>query len=337
MSRCTSIRRTTGRSRYRRSTWTTCSSRPIRTAGSSTGRRRYRRIRGRRRTGTASGSRCPTTTGTRVPARYVGWCTRPGADSYLGHVLRITHSRRMTAPTPRPTGRYGWIPDLPDHRDHLFSTPQPVLGELPPKVDLRPDCPKKLYDQGRLASRTANPIAAAFEFDLLKQALPDFMPSRLFIYYNERRIEGTINCDSGAMIRDGIKSVSKQGACTEDTWPYDIAKFADKPSKKSYTEALGNLAGSYQRVPQTLNQLRGCLAHGYPFVFGFRVYESFDSAEVARTGVVPLPGPGETALGGHAVLAGGGGSRRQTFPVPNSRGSGRGPGRRLTPPSAARA
>src|SRR5436305_5942226 len=82
----------------------------------------------------------------------------------------------MTAPTPRPASRYGWIPDLPDHRDHLFSTPQPVLGELPPHVDLRPDCPKKLYDQGRLGSCTANAIAAAFEFDLLKQALPDFMP-----------------------------------------------------------------------------------------------------------------------------------------------------------------
>ena len=60
---------------------------------------------------------------------------------------------------------------------------------------------------------TGNAIAAAIEFDLLKQKLPDFMPSRLFIYYNEREIEGTINEDSGAMIRDGIKSVNKQGVC----------------------------------------------------------------------------------------------------------------------------
>src|SRR5256714_7965110 len=234
---------------------------------------------------------------------------------------RITQSRRMTAPPPRQASRYGWIPDLPDHRDHLFSAPQPVLGELPPSVDLRPESPKTLYDQGHLGSCTANAIAAAFEFDLLKQALPDFMPSRLFIYYNERRIEGTINCDSGAMIRDGIKSVSKQGACREDTWPYDIAKFADRPAKTCYEEALGNRALSYQRVPQTLNQLRGCLAHGYPFVFGFRVYEGFESAEVARTGVVPLPGPGETALGGHAVLAGGGHRRRERLPGCHSRGA----------------
>ena len=240
----------------------------------------------------------------------------------------------MTAPTPRPASRYGWIPDLPDHRDHLFSTPQPVLGELPPHVDLRPDCPKKLYDQGRLGSCTANAIAAAFEFDLLKQALPDFMPSRLFIYYNERRIEGTINCDSGAMIRDGIKSVSKQGVCREDTWPYDIAKFTDKPAKQCYTEGLGNKALSYQRVPQTLNQLRGCLAHGYPFVFGFRVYESFESAEVARTGVVPLPGPGETALGGHAVLAVGYDDAEQRFLVRNSWGPDWGQGGHFTIPYA---
>ena len=139
----------------------------------------------------------------------------------------------MTAPTPRPTARYGWIPDLPDHRDHIYGAPLPVLAALPPSVDLRAACPK-VYDQGQLGSCTANAIAAAFEFDLAKQALADFMPSRLFIYYNERRIEGTVDSDSGAMIRDGIKSVSKQGVCAEDTWPYDIAQFKKRPPKPAY-------------------------------------------------------------------------------------------------------
>ena len=238
----------------------------------------------------------------------------------------------MTAPTPRQTGRYGWIPDLPDHRDHLFSAPTPVLTALPPSVDLRPTCPKTVYDQGRLGSCTANAIAAAFEFDLTKQALPDFMPSRLFIYYNERRMEGTVDSDSGAMIRDGIKSVAKQGVCTEDTWPYEIAAFTDKPTRECFTAALSNRALGYQRIPQTLNQMRGCLAHGYPFVFGFSVYESFESAEVTSTGVVPLPGAGESLLGGHAVLAVGYDDAPARFLVRNSWGPDWGQGGYFTIP-----
>ena len=226
----------------------------------------------------------------------------------------------MTAPTPRQTSRYGWIPDLPDHRDHIFSAPTPVLAKLPPSVDLRPHCPKTVYDQGQLGSCTANAISAAFEFDLLKQELVDFMPSRLFIYYNERRMEGHVESDSGAMIRDGVKSLAKQGVCTEDSWAYDITKFTQQPPEACYRDALNSRAVAYQRVPQTLNQLRGCLANGYPVVFGFTVYESFESAEVARTGVVNLPAASESVLGGHAVLAVGYDDASARFTVRNSWG-----------------
>jgi C1A family cysteine protease len=161
---------------------------------------------------------------------------------------------------------------------------------LPPKVDLRTKCPP-LYDQGQLGSCTANAIAGAIEFDQMKEQLPQvFVPSRLFIYYNERVIEGTVDSDSGAMLRDGIKTVAKQGACPEPMWPYAIAKFKTKPSTACYTEAAKHTAVSYQRLVQSLTQMQGCLASGYPFVFGFTVYESFESNVVAHTGHAPMPG-----------------------------------------------
>lgn len=189
----------------------------------------------------------------------------------------------------RKIKRYGWIPDLPDHRDHLYAAPQPVLAKLPKKIDLRPKCPP-VFNQGELGSCTANAIAAAHQFDQMKQSKPKaFTPSRLFIYYNEREIEGTVKEDTGAMIRDGIKSLVKQGAAPETTWPYVISKFATKPSKKCYDAGLKNQALSYQRLTPILSQLKGCLAAGYPFVFGFSVYESFESEAVARTGKVPMP------------------------------------------------
>lgn len=60
----------------------------------------------------------------------------------------------------RKIKRYGWIPDLPDHRDHLYAAPQPVLAKLPKKVDLRPKCPP-VFNQGELGSCTANAMPAS--------------------------------------------------------------------------------------------------------------------------------------------------------------------------------
>lgn len=227
----------------------------------------------------------------------------------------------MQTPTyTRKIQRFGWIPDLPDARDHLYGAPMAVMATLPPKGDLRPQCPA-VYDQGQLGSCTANAIAAAIQFDRMKQHLsPDFVPSRLFIYYNERVIEGTVSTDSGAQIRDGIKSVAKQGACPENDWPYDISKFTVRPPAAEYKEALADRAVSYSRLVQNANLLKGCLASGYPFVFGFSVYESFESQAVAQSGVVPMPSPSEQNIGGHAVLAVGYDDSTQRFIVRNSWG-----------------
>jgi C1A family cysteine protease len=216
--------------------------------------------------------------------------------------------------------RYGWLPDLPDQRDHFYAAPVELAGVLPAKVDLRPQCPP-VYDQGQLGSCTANAIAGAIEFDRMKQKLAQiFTPSRLFIYYNERAIEHTIDSDSGAQIRDGIKSVVKQGDCPETEWPYVIARFKTRPTPQCYADALPYRAVLYQRLTPILSQLKGCLASGYPFVFGFTVYESFESATVARTGQVSLPKSGERAIGGHAVAGVGYDDARQWFIVRNSWG-----------------
>lgn len=217
---------------------------------------------------------------------------------------------------------YGWIPDIPDQRDRLYAAPPHVLATLPPQVDLRPQCPP-VYDQGDLGSCTANAIAGAFQFDEMKQHCdPIFTPSRLFIYYNERVMEHTVDTDSGAQIRDGIKSVATQGDCPEPMWPYDIAKFREKPSDSCYQTAAQHKVVLYQRLVQNLSQMKGCLASGFPFVYGFTVYESFESPDVAKTGQVPMPAPTEQILGGHAVMAVGYDDTQQRFIVRNSWGDG---------------
>lgn len=216
-------------------------------------------------------------------------------------------------------GHYGWTPDVPDQRDRVFAAARVTM--LPPSVDLRPGCPPG-YDQGQLGSCTANAIAAAIQFEQIRQKEPKpFTPSRLFIYYNERVMEHTVGQDAGAQIRDGIKSVNHVGACPETDWPYVIANFATKPPAGAFKDAPLGKAVTYQRVVQTLNQMRGCLAAGFPIVLGISVYESFESQQVATSGVVPMPAQSEKLLGGHAILAVGYADAAQRFVMRNSWGT----------------
>jgi C1A family cysteine protease len=229
---------------------------------------------------------------------------------------------KLAARRASPHGAYGWVRDLPDLRDFSYSAPLLRFPKgLPPSVDLRSECPP-VYDQGQLGSCTGNAIAGAVEFDLIKQGKQDFTPSRLFIYYNERVMEGTVSQDSGAQIRDGVKSVATLGAPPETDWPYNIAKFAQRPPAKAYQDAKLDIVSSYSRVLQDLTQMRGCLASGYPFVVGFSVYQSFESQKVATTGIVPMPGSGEKMVGGHAVLVVGYQDAARYFIVRNSWGAG---------------
>lgn len=218
-------------------------------------------------------------------------------------------------------GKYGWVPDLPDHRDHVYALPPHIKKTaLPASVDLSKSCPP-VYDQGDLGSCTANAIGAAVQFVHKKQREKDFIPARLGIYYLERKMEGTVNSDSGAQIRDGIKVVNKYGVWPESMQPYRIETFKKAPTKTCLTFGQDHQAVTYQRLDNTnIALLKGRLASGLPFVFGFTVYESFESAAMERTGILKMPSKKEHCMGGHAVLAVGYNTAKRAFLIRNSWG-----------------
>lgn len=216
--------------------------------------------------------------------------------------------------------KYGWLKDAPDKRDYRYSPSYDIARNLPPKVDLRRYFPRA-YNQGNLNSCTANAIAAAIEFIERKQGMRRlFIPSRLFIYYNEREMEGQVDKDNGAQIRDGIKSVAKLGSCHEDMWPYTVKQFKNRPATRCYRQAIKYEVLEYRRLGHDLVHLKSCLASGYPFVFGMKVYSSFEGSRVRKTGHLGMPRAHERLVGKHAVIAVGYDDSRKWFIARNSWG-----------------
>lgn len=217
---------------------------------------------------------------------------------------------------------FGCIRDKPDARDHRY-TPKPEhLAKPPAKVDLRPECPP-VYDQRPLNSCTANAIAAAIQFERRRNKLaPDFVPSRLFIYWNERKLAGTVTKDSGAPLRDGIKVAAKQGVCSESRWPYDPGKVLAEPTQPCYQEAAAYRVLSYQAVQQDLAHLKACLAAGSPFVFAVHVYSGSETPQARQAETFPTPKAGEEEIGTHAIMAVGYDDAARHLIVRNSWGPG---------------
>lgn len=216
--------------------------------------------------------------------------------------------------------KYGWIPDLPDQRDFPYARLIAVLPPLPAQVDLRQYC-SSVENQGKLGSCTACALVGNLEY-LKKKTLKKLIDfSKLFLYYNERVIRHTEKTNSGASLRDGIKTLANAGDCLEFIWPYNVKKFAVKPSAEAYKNALNYQITNYYRI-QTIDEMKHTLSAGYPFVFGFAVYESFESKEMKKTGIMPMPEIGERMVGGHAVCAVGYDNKKQYFIIRNSWGSG---------------
>lgn len=218
------------------------------------------------------------------------------------------------------TKKYGWKPSRPDHRDYQFSDLLRTLSIVNTNsVDLESQC-TPCYDQGDLGSCTANAGSGLAQFLMKKLNKALYMPSRLAIYYWERLLENTVKYDSGASIRDVMKVLCTTGTPHEALWTYNEKKFAVKPNLKVVADANLHKVGTYLSLVQNIDEMKQCLLMGYPFLFGFSVYESFESDEVAKTGILPMPKKTEKLVGGHAVMAVGFNDNNRQIKVRNSWG-----------------
>jgi len=206
-----------------------------------------------------------------------------------------------------------------DPGDYYITSP--LNDKLNPDFSLENSCPP-VFDQGAIGSCTANAAATAFSFLNKKKTRQHFIPSRLFIYYNTRSLEGTLDEDSGATLRNTMRSLRVWGACSESLWIYDPRLLFKKPLPKSYIDAEKHQTLLYTRVPLTVPQMKSVLVKGIPFVMGIAVYSSFMASKTEHTGKVPYPDVAtEELLGGHAICIIGYSDTRQAFLARNSWGA----------------
>ncbi len=158
-------------------------------------------------------------------------------------------------------------------------------------------------DQGNEGSCGPNTLAECIGYEQKVGGLPVAIPSRQFIYWYTRYLMGTVSSDSGVDNRTMLKAAMQYGFCPETLWPYDVSKMVTQPPPMCLQAALPNRIVDYSAVLVNEIQMKGCIASGNTFIFGFDVYPGMMTDACAATGLVPMPKPGETPEGGHDITA----------------------------------
>jgi C1A family cysteine protease len=215
--------------------------------------------------------------------------------------------------------KWGWKKDPDDSRDIPFKAVRLGLVNIAPVVYL---IKPPVKDQGDFGSCVFNGIIEEMESVMISNdTIPPVVLSRMFAYWNYRNQYDNINNDSGAFPRDALKVIAKDGICLEEHWQYIDKNFTAKPPEECWEEAKKYKIESYHTL-NSLDDMMENVAEGWPFGCGINIYKSFTSKEVAKTGIVPMPSPGEEWLGGHYVFFWGYDRHKQVFHGQNSWGKG---------------
>lgn len=124
--------------------------------------------------------------------------------------------------------------------------------------------------------------------------------SRLFIYYNARvrDQQSSYVTDKGCTMTNAIEALGEYGVCLESVWPYNTSRVNQRPDDQSYEQAKRYKIKEALRVNVNLQEMKSCLAQGFPFAFGLLLFSSFDQA--SKGGAVPSPSPWDSSRGSHA-------------------------------------
>lgn len=218
---------------------------------------------------------------------------------------------------------YNLRPSDFDARDHHYSLVSPLRNNLiKTAVDLR-SLAMPVRDQGDIGACAGFSTAGCLEIITCFAKGERVSLSPAYLYYNARKLEGTLPQDSGAQLRDLMKVVTHAGDVPEQDWPFSDQTYNREPPGLDNL-ALPFRAGAYHSL-NSLADMLSCLSSGYPFVLGMAVPQAMERFTAASC-LLDLNLANEPILGGHAVCAVGYDLLHQVLIIRNSWGSGWGSG-----------
>lgn len=196
--------------------------------------------------------------------------------------------------------RLGAKRDVHDVRDRMYRGARAPFV-VAQQIDLR-EFSGPIKDQGEEGSCTGHAFTSAREWMARKYQRTSLILSPQYLYVEELMAEGSFPRDDGAAPRTGCQVLAAKGCCEAALYPYVAGKL-NPPTAEQTQNALKYKTGAYHRIG-TLPDFLNCLADPtpWPVLIGFTVYDSFLSQQVADTGLMPIPKPGEQQQGGHEVV-----------------------------------
>ena len=203
-----------------------------------------------------------------------------------------------------------------------------LKDNLPSKLNLYRVIPTQqinILDQGQLGSCVAN----AFALNISYITKNNINLCRLLLYALCRIKDNTpLSVDGGTTVRTAGSSIANYGTCPEVIYPYsskNVANYRLLPPLVAFKNSNLFKSFSYTFIQQGINYLNNIKAifntYNVPIIFGFMVYESFMTENVAKTGLVPMPDLNkERFQGGHAMNIIGYDDEKQLFICANSWG-----------------
>ena len=159
----------------------------------------------------------------------------------------------------------------------------------------------ELVEQGDIDSCVPNCISTIYYYNTFKQGNHiNFRISRLFLYYNVRKIYNELSDDAGSRIIDCIKILKKSGAPPEMLHPYHEKFMYKQPSELSVR--LGKYCRLLGFKELNKDELKNKLLTNNPIVCGIKVYENFNNENTCKTGQVIMPSDDDEILGGHSIV-----------------------------------
>lgn len=201
-----------------------------------------------------------------------------------------------------------------------------TMATLPETVDLRPQF-QPVYNQGMTNACVGfSSVGGLGEYMARKRGW-NMRFSPRYLWNLGRKAEGSVDQNVGMYLEDAIKILDNLGMLPEQAYPFaslnpDEPAFAgvltQLPTNAQIEQAKKfRISQGWERIP-SVHAMKKALAEGKPVVFAMMIFSNINEG---ANGAIPMPGPADQPLGGHAITAVGYDNARRVFIIRNSWGA----------------